>query len=1508
MAVALERTLALIKPDACGRPWTERVMKKVEQETDDGPVEKWVEAEVERSTDKAAEIIARIEQAGFRIVKQLVRRLTKAQAEAFYAEHRGKAFFDKLTDFMSSGPIVSMILEKENAIKDWRALMGPTNTIKAREAAEAEHPLDETKWSLRALFGTDGTQNATHGSDSPFSAMREAEFFFPEAPAFQRTVAVLLPEAAAREADIVASLERHGFVIIARTDCRFAEAQAASLAGSDSPPAVAKALEAGPCVALVLEKHNAVKQLVLAAGPPAGKAVAKDKAPASLNALYSPGADEGDGVALVAPSTAQAAAVAIYSAFGGPLPVEHTLAVVKPGTADEHGAEILREIASRGFRIAAQKRVQISVEQAEAFYEEHRGKPFFERLTKYMASGPVIAMALVKPGAIKSWRSLMGPTNTFTARLEAPDSLRARFGVDGTRNATHGSDSQASATREIHFYFPDLAPHTLLQGAEAEAFVKIQEVTKVYNPVENNSVSATVRSVLLQGLTELGKHRPEEEPADAIRWLAHWLIDNNPRRGVASESKDDEYTNSGAVVESPRGAASAAAASSMAERVVEMSSELHLGKGGYAIRSSTADSGAARRIVFVLGAPGSGKGTQCERLSKAFGYTHLSTGDLLRDEVKSGSSLGKQLEEVMLSGGLVQTSTVLHLLRRAMEESGNSKFLIDGYPRALDQAFAFEKAVGKPCMVLSFAALEATLEARLVERGKTSGRADDNVESIRKRFKTFTEQSAPVIDFYDKIGLVRSVDSEGKTPEQVFAVASTHFRPKVAFVVGGPASGRSSMCARAAAELGWTHLSTGDLLRDEAARRTELGMQVAELLDRGDLVPAPLTLKVLVSALDRDTGGTGRFLLDGYPRTLEQAALFEEAVGAPDVVVHCTAPDRVLTRRALARVNPKRSDITKAAVAQQLSSYHEKTSKVVELYEKEALVKVVDTNQPMEGSYQAFRQSLTPQVYFVLGGPGSGKGTQCVRLKEEFGFCHLSAGDLLRAESSRGSAVGDMIDKHIRDGTIVPVSTTLGLLKDAMRLSGAARFLIDGFPRATDQAEGYEEVFGLPNGVLFFDCPEATMRSRLLERGKTSGRSDDNEATILKRFNTFHKESMPVIHKYARQGLVLPVDSTAPVDSVYAETRAHFLPQTVFVLGGPGSGKGTQCARLKEEFGYTHLSTGDLLRGEVRRRSAVGREMKALMDAGKLVPTETMVMLLRDAMSRSNGRRFLIDGFPRSREQAEVFERLVCQPQFVLFFDCPEATMRSRLLERGKTSGRSDDNEATILKRFHTFVTESMPVIDDYRARGMLHEVSAVPTAPEVYATCRKFFQPELVVLCGATGSGRGEFTSRAGLSLGYETLRVPKLLAQEASHGTERGKALKQAIDKHRTAPVKETVEVIREAIAKSRAHRFILDGFPRLVSEGFPSVHDQVFALEEGIGPVRGCVCLDAHVAQRKARIQGAPTVGKEAALIHSVDVFRREKLPVVTYFSGLGKSLVVDTTPAPDAVFESASPFLE
>ena len=190
------------------------------------------------------------------------------------------------------------------------------------------------------------------------------------------------------------------------------------------------------------------------------------------------------------------------------------------------------------------------------------------------------------------------------------------------------------------------------------------------------------------------------------------------------------------------------------------------------------------------------------------------------------------------------------------------------------------------------------------------------------------------------------------------------------------------------------------------------------------------------------------------------------------------------------------------------------------------------------------------QVVFVLGAPGVGKGTQCELLTKRLGggneWAHLSAGDLLRAERKKGGELGDLINQKIASGQLVPSEVTCKLLENGMndvhRSKGITKFLIDGFPRSEGNNTAWIKKMShhTVEFVLDFECPEEVLVGRLLERGQTSGRSDDTIDVIRKRFHTFQQETAPIVKEYSKQGKVKTIASDKPVEDVYAEVFKLF--------------------------------------------------------------------------------------------------------------------------------------------------------------------------------------------------------------------------------------------------------------------------------------------------------------------------------------------------------------------------------
>ncbi len=192
--------------------------------------------------------------------------------------------------------------------------------------------------------------------------------------------------------------------------------------------------------------------------------------------------------------------------------------------------------------------------------------------------------------------------------------------------------------------------------------------------------------------------------------------------------------------------------------------------------------------LVLLGAPGSGKGTQATRLKDHLQVPHISTGDLLRAEVAAGSTLGLAAKEVMARGDLVSDAILLGMLEARFSRPGSSGescdngFILDGYPRNLAQASALGgllARIGQPIdRAVQLDVDSELLVQRIAGRAKAEGRADDNPESVRKRLDIYAQQTAPVVDYYRQHGMLAMVDGVG-TLDQVFTRIVEAIAPSV---------------------------------------------------------------------------------------------------------------------------------------------------------------------------------------------------------------------------------------------------------------------------------------------------------------------------------------------------------------------------------------------------------------------------------------------------------------------------------------------------------------------------------------------------------------------------------------------------------------------------------------------------------------------------------------------------------------------------------------------------------
>lgn len=258
----------------------------------------------------------------------------------------------------------------------------------------------------------------------------------------------------------------------------------------------------------------------------------------------------------------------------------------------------------------------------------------------------------------------------------------------------------------------------------------------------------TLPIFLTKALTELCKEKPSG--LDAVRWLGNWLLENNPNQPRVEEPED--------------------------ESVCADMNDDSLAMGTLLPKKF--------QVVFVLGGPGSGKGTQCAKISNVFDYVHLSAGDLLRAERKDPDSThGEMINTFIEEGKIVPVEITLALLKKAMDKSGSDKFLIDGFPRNLDNLDGWNKHMSDCAQIqflLYLSTSEEVMQERILRRGAEAAnagaavRADDNIETIKKRFATYVESTMPIVEHFQSAGLCREADSTPPSDE-VFAQVAQFF-------------------------------------------------------------------------------------------------------------------------------------------------------------------------------------------------------------------------------------------------------------------------------------------------------------------------------------------------------------------------------------------------------------------------------------------------------------------------------------------------------------------------------------------------------------------------------------------------------------------------------------------------------------------------------------------------------------------------------------------------------------
>ena len=449
----------------------------------------------------------------------------------------------------------------------------------------------------------------------------------------------------------------------------------------------------------------------------------------------------------------------------------------------------------------------------------------------------------------------------------------------------------------------------------------------------------------------------------------------------------------------------------------------------------------------------------------------------------------------------------------------------------------------------------------------------------------------------------------------------------------------------------------------------------------------------------------------------------------------------------------------------------------------------------------------------LIGPSGVGKGTHVASLSARYGLRHVATGDLFRTNLLDRTPLGVLARKYMEAGALVPDEVVDAMIEAwAGALGYDDGTLFDGFPRTPCQADFLDDLLSKLgrklDAVVYLKVSDeevvARMSGRLICRNcqtpfhtrfnptRTSGicdccsrplyhRPDDSAEMAHRRLRVFHRSTEPLLERYATEGKLIIVSGEGTVSEVgnllvealdrvsvergkfvgrdeygamYSQPAQPLRPPAVgldlVLLGGPGSGKGTQAEQLASRLRLPHISTGDLFRENLRQATELGMLAKAYMDRGELVPDDVTDHMVEDRLGRPDVKEgFILDGYPRTLAQAvaldEILARLGRRVTGALNIEVPDSAIIDRLSARlicrscqapyhirfhppkragvcdacgGELYRRSDDNPATIRARLSTFHRQADPLLHYYRECGVLREIQGNDSVETVCSRC----------------------------------------------------------------------------------------------------------------------------------------------------------------------------------------------
>ncbi|EGR27160.1 hypothetical protein IMG5_201010 [Ichthyophthirius multifiliis] len=634
------------------------------------------------------------------------------------------------------------------------------------------------------------------------------------------------------------------------------------------------------------------------------------------------------------------------------------------------------------------------------------------------------------------------------------------------------------------------------------------------------------------------------------------------------------------------------------------------------------------QIVFVCGGPGSGKKTQCERLVRDYHFYHISIDDLVRDEIKKETPEGLRFKESAAKGGQVLDDLVVNLILMQIKSKKSLKYLIDGFPQGINQALIYERKFKEIEFILNLQVSDEILKERLLSRGQASSLADDNELAIMNQINTFHGITQPVLDFYENLGKVCTIDGS-KEIDEVFKKIEEMIKPNIIFMYGPPCIGKSEISRSLSDKTKYMYINMSSFKKQHGNFKSD-----NELVNK--------LMNYLENAPQKN------FIIDDFFEEKENVEIFLLHFCKPWKVFHFDFQKYFVNQRIVQFSKKEKERLEKIA---DYEKYIQNKSSILSLIQKQDFFFQINNFVSVSDLQKSILLQIKPLVLYSNANDIGLQEKYIQLLQKERYFINIDVDKQISLEISRGTVLGNKMKAFEQTGQEIPWRQQSEMIQKILFMNPTQqrKFIISNLKEKNVENLQKEFNFSFDFYVNF-----------------TQGDQNNNNDNQV-----YFKKINPLLDFYSKGKYIEIIEPKLEILDFYINTRPFYG----FVLGPQGCGKTTISKYIANQYNYQLIDWEQTI------------EMLKVKLGGEEGPLEEISYVQLEKYfyekmqkEKDNG-RFLFDGWHQQYSFANFqafLNKMGLPPTFLVFFQTEKEAFTQKYKVKNEIAELQEEDIAKI--------------------------------------------------------------------------------------------------------------------------------------------------------------------------------------------------------------------------------------